>query len=143
MKPNKQKIFSAQPNKPGYSQTKSKRRQSIASSCQEFELNSITKNLHVKSSSFPFKLLSFSEKTTSIQTCRTSKESNSNPRKSQSPQKRLSNSEDLNTATIDSITYPKEATESYIRTFPNKFWCKSCKKEVFSRVRLGVPKVNM
>lgn len=138
MKPNKQKIFSAQPNKPGSSQMKTKRRQSITSSIQEFELNSITKNLHVKSSSFPFKLLSFSEKTTNIQSL-----NNVNTRKSQSPSKRLSNSDDFNLATIDSLSYQKEATESYIRTFPNKYWCRHCKKEVFSKVKVTVPKVNM
>lgn len=146
MKPNKQKIFSTQPKKPGTSL--SSRGQSISSSIQEFQLKSITKNLHIKSSSAPFKLLSFPDSPNRQKPVKSHippypNLKHSNSRKSKSPQKPLSSSEDLNTQTIDSMSFRKEPSELYIRTFPNKYWCQACKKEVFSRVKLTLPQVNV
>ena len=150
MKPNKQKIFSTQPSKPGTSLSalKPSRGQSISTSIQEFQLKSITKNLHVKSTSAPFKLLAFPDSPNHKKPAKNHippypNLNHSSSHKSKSPQKPLSTSEDLNMQTFDSISYRKENSESFIRTFPNKYWCQSCKKEVFSRVKLTSPQVNV
>lgn len=166
MKPNKQKIFSSQPTKPG-SATKLQILSTLTKSASdstkanpsEFKLSSIATNLNIKKSSTPFKLLNFSysvipkdkqvkinengEKINSVLTRYSNASSNNGRVKRLKGFSSEYKDDEVCNNTNDTVKYRGDSIDEYFGIFPNKYWCEKCRCEVDSKVKMNLPTLSV
>lgn len=161
MKPNKQKIFSSQPAKPG-SSTKLQILSSLSkptsdpskSNPSEFNLSSIATNLNIKKSSTPFKLLNFSHSALPkhIKAKEKPEKTNpvlgkySNPSHKSERLKGFSSEfkdDEVCNNTNDTVKYRGDSIDEYFGIFPNKYWCEKCRRDVDSKVKMNLPTLSV
>ena len=180
MKPNKQRIFSSQPNKPG---SASKISLSISNANirpppnavpkhpgnrqSDFHLNDIIKNLKTKKTSAPFKMIQFEESTHSRRNTETAHETynpykfvsalsytevtslqnEEEPKEATFPVRRtlseVMKSDEMCNNTTDTLKTKKESVDLYYGIIPSKYWCKRCREEVISRVKMNLPTLSV
>lgn len=179
MRPNKQRILSSQPAKPGTGQKAPMSRPSTISKNAsgilpknppdkqpEFHLNDIIKNLKSKKTAAPFKLIQFEDSSHSRQETTITNDlqhsykfvsalsytnaplySEEEPKEMPIPLRRsfseVLKDEEVCNNTTDTYKPKSESIDLYFGIIPNKYWCRGCKIEVVSEVRMKLPTLSV
>lgn len=169
MKPNKQKIYSSQPIKPGsasklqiISSLASLKSEQLKTQSSEFNLSSISTSLSIKQSSTPFKLLNFSNSVKCKEKILKTKQKSPRMTSVLPNRFRYSNlyrksegiertkvsiteckDDEVCNNTTDTVKYRGDSIDEYFGIFPNKYWCNGCKNDVVSKVKMNLPTLSV